>query len=72
VGLTFTVSVMSGKLLPEVITLLLVHLTTGGFERSQVQPDPLAAVAVKPAGNVSIMVTVPLVETGPLFLAVMV
>ena len=34
-------------------------------ERVQVQPDPDSAVAVKPAGRVSMTVIVPLVELVP-------
>lgn len=38
--------------------------------RVQVQPVPLIAVAVSPLGNVSVTVTVPLVEPVPLFVTV--
>ncbi len=38
----------------------------------QVQPVPLMAVAVRPVGRVSVTVTVPLVETEPLLVTVIV
>ena len=41
-------------------------------ERSTLQPSPASAVAVKPAGSESTMLTVPLVASRPLLLTVIV
>jgi hypothetical protein len=69
VQLTFTVSVMAGKLPPEATAAVLVQVRVATL---QVQPEPLMAVAVRPAGNVSVTVVVPEVAPGPGLPAVMV
>ena len=66
---TLTESVMTGKVRPAASTVLVVQVSVA---RVHPHPEPLMAVAVRPAGNVSTTVTVPLVEPVPEFLAVMV
>jgi len=64
---TFTVSVMTGKLTPAASTVVVVQVSVF---RLHPQPAPLIAVAVKPAGNASTRVTVPLVAPVPALVTV--
>jgi hypothetical protein len=57
---TLTVSMIGGWLAPGARTSLRVHVTVA--PTVQVQPEPVAAVAVSPAGKVSLTVTVPVVD----------
>src|SRR2546425_3596249 len=64
-----TVSVITGKSLPDAIAAVLVQVSVNGPmpapTGSQVQPDPLSEVAVNPAGRFSVTVVVPVVIAGP-------
>src|SRR6185436_16045732 len=67
---TVTVNVMTGKSAPDAIAAVLVQTSVVGPaipppSGVQVQPDPLSAVAVNPAGKASVTVVVPLVIPGP-------
>src|SRR5205814_2175106 len=53
---TFTVSVMTGQVAPAPSASLRVHVRV---PRVHVHPVPLIAVAVRPAGRVSVIVTIP-------------
>jgi len=61
---TVTDRVTGGKLPPVAKASLRVQLNDA---RVQLQPDPTIPVAVKPAGNVSVTVTVPALEPAPAF-----
>src|SRR3954464_2960001 len=56
---TFTVSAIAGKLATAFNTSLRVQVSVAS---TQLQPEPLTAVAVSPAGNVSATLTTPTVE----------
>ena len=60
---TSTVSVIGAKLEPAAAELFAIHLKVGGLK--QAQPLPFIDVAVRPAGSVSMKVTVPLVAAAP-------
>jgi hypothetical protein len=54
---------MGAKLAPAAAGAFAMHLRVGGLK--QAQPLPFIDVAVRPAGSVSINVTVPLVAAAP-------
>jgi hypothetical protein len=60
---TLTVSVSAGYVLPAASAVLRVHVSE---ESVQLQAEPLSAVAVNPAGRLSVTVTTPLVDAVPL------
>src|SRR6266850_784622 len=63
-----TVSVITGKSAPDAIASVLVQVSVFGPVTGmlvQLQPVPLSAVAVNPAGRLSVTVVVPLVVAGP-------
>ena len=66
---TLTVNVIAGKLAAAASTVVDVQVNVPSVH---VQPVPLIAVAVRPVGNVSTTVTVPLVDAVPEFVTVMV
>jgi hypothetical protein len=61
---TFTISAIGFPVAPAAIAVALVHVTVCPAAL-HVQPVPVAALNVKPAGNVSVTVTVPDVATFP-------
>ena len=66
---TVTGTVIAGKLAAAAIAAVLVHETTCRVV-VHVQPPPVAAPGVSPAGKVSVIVVVPLVAAGPSLLGV--
>ena len=64
---TLTVSVIAEKLEPAVSALLRVQGPNGWV---QLHPVPDMAVPVRPAGRLSVTVTVPVVEAKPLLVTV--
>src|SRR5437660_10140710 len=66
---TFTVSVMAGYEALAARTSFLVQVRE---ERTQFQPAPVMAVAVRPVGRLSRTLTAPLVGAAPLLVTVIV
>ena len=61
--------VIAGKFAPERIAAVLVHVTVW-LAVLQVQPPPVAVPGVRPTGNMSVIVVIPLVAAGPSLLGV--
>ncbi len=68
---TLTVSVIGFPAAPTAMTVVLVQVTDCPASL-HVQPVPVAALNVKPAGSVSVTVTVPVVATFPVLLTAIV